>query len=77
MLCQGDRKACVDLEATSVVPAVTLLGSEAAHGGDQLGRTTLVFETAFPKYAWLNRIVPVAGGRREASGPVYEVHEVL
>ena len=40
-------------------------------------RTTLVFEAAFPKYAWLNRIVPVAGGRWEASGPVYEVHEVL
>jgi hypothetical protein len=40
-------------------------------------RTTPVFETASPRYDWLNRIVSVATGRREASGPVYEVYEVL
>ena len=40
-------------------------------------RTTPVFETASPKYDWLNRIVSVATGRREKSGPVYEVYEVL
>jgi hypothetical protein len=40
-------------------------------------RTTPVFETAAPKYDWLNRIVSVATGRREKSGPVYEVYEVL
>lgn len=40
-------------------------------------RTTPVFETASPKYDWLNRIVSVATGRREARGPVYEVYEVL
>jgi Protein of unknown function (DUF3237) len=40
-------------------------------------RTTPVFETASEKYGWLNRIVSVATGRREASGPVYEVYEVL
>jgi len=40
-------------------------------------RTTPVFETAAPKYDWLNRIVSVATGRREANGPVYEVYEVL
>jgi len=40
-------------------------------------RTTPVFETASPRYDWLNRIVAVATGRREASGPVYEVYEVL
>jgi len=40
-------------------------------------RTTPVFETASKKYDWLNRIVSVATGRREASGPVYEVYEVL
>jgi len=40
-------------------------------------RTTPVFETAAAKYDWLNRIVAVASGRREASGPVYEVYEVL
>jgi len=40
-------------------------------------RTTPVFETAARKYDWLNRIVSVATGRREARGPVYEVFEVL
>lgn len=40
-------------------------------------RTSPVFETAAKKYDWLNRIVSVASGRREASGPVYEVYEVL
>ena len=40
-------------------------------------RTTPVFETASPKYDWLNRIVSVATGRRESIGPVYEVFEVL
>jgi hypothetical protein len=36
-----------------------------------------VFETSSVKYSWLNRAVFVAIGRREASGPVYDVHEVL
>ena len=40
-------------------------------------RTTPVFETASTKYDWLNRVVSVATGRREASGPIYEVYEVL
>jgi Protein of unknown function (DUF3237) len=40
-------------------------------------RTTPVFETAAPRYDWLNRIVSVATGRRESAGPVYEVFEVL
>ena len=40
-------------------------------------RTTPVFETASTKYDWLNRIISVATGRREPTGPVYEVFEVL
>jgi hypothetical protein len=40
-------------------------------------RTTPSFETASAKYEWLNRIVCVAKGRREASGPTYDVYEVL
>jgi hypothetical protein len=40
-------------------------------------RTTPVFETASAKYEWLNRIIAVASGRREPTGPVYEVYEVL
>lgn len=40
-------------------------------------RTTPYFETASDKYSWLNRIVTVGVGRREAKGPVYDVFQVL
>ncbi len=40
-------------------------------------RSTPVFETASQKYDWLNRIIAVGTGRREPSGPIYEVFEVL
>ena len=40
-------------------------------------RAVPVFETSSVKYGWLNRAVFVATGRREATGPIYEVHEIL
>src|SRR5712692_9085684 len=40
-------------------------------------RTAPFFETAAAKYAWLNGIVSVATGHRTASGPTYQVYEVL
>jgi uncharacterized protein DUF3237 len=40
-------------------------------------RTAPFFETAAPKYAWLNGIVAVALGHRPPTGPVYRVFEVL
>jgi hypothetical protein len=40
-------------------------------------RTIPLFETAAPKYAWLNNIVAVATGHRLPEGPVYHVYEVL
>jgi hypothetical protein len=40
-------------------------------------RTTPLFETASDKYSFLNRIVCVATGRREATGPIYDVFQVL
>jgi len=54
-----------------------LARGEAVDPATYYFRTTPVFETSSPKYDWLNRIVAVATGRREASGPVYEVYEVL
>ncbi|HJS36543.1 MAG TPA: DUF3237 domain-containing protein [Burkholderiales bacterium] len=54
-----------------------LARGEAVDPASYYFRTTPVFETASPKYDWLNRIVSVATGRREARGPVYEVYEVL
>ena len=40
-------------------------------------RTSVVFETAAPHYAWLNRIIAVGTGNRPPEGPVYDVFEVL
>jgi hypothetical protein len=40
-------------------------------------RTTPLFETADPAYAFLNRLVAVAVGDRRPEGPVYTIHEVL
>ena len=40
-------------------------------------RATPTFETASETYAWTNRIVSIATGRRIATGPIYQVFEVL
>jgi hypothetical protein len=40
-------------------------------------RTTPLFETSSEKHSFLNRIVCVATGRREATGPIYDVFQVL
>src|SRR4051812_4208923 len=40
-------------------------------------RTTPRFETAHPKYAFLNRLVAVATADRRAEGPTYTIFEVL
>jgi hypothetical protein len=40
-------------------------------------RTAPVFETASEKYRFLNRIICVATGRRDPSGPIYEVFQIL
>lgn len=40
-------------------------------------RNAPFFETAAPKYDWLNRIVAVGVGRRTPTQAIYEVHEIL
>jgi Protein of unknown function (DUF3237) len=40
-------------------------------------RTSVIFETAAPQYAWLNKIIAVGSGSRPPEGPVYDVFEVL
>jgi hypothetical protein len=40
-------------------------------------RTIITFETAAPKYAWLNKVFGVGTGSRPPEGPVYEIFEVL
>jgi hypothetical protein len=39
-------------------------------------RIAPMFETASPKYDWLNRIVAVGSGHRFTDGPLYSVFEV-
>ncbi|TAJ72805.1 MAG: DUF3237 domain-containing protein [Phenylobacterium sp.] len=40
-------------------------------------RITPTFETADPRYAWLNQLVGVGAGHRPPSGPVYKVWSVV
>jgi len=40
-------------------------------------RTAPFFETAAAQYDWLNRVVAVGIGHRQADGPIYSVFEVL
>jgi hypothetical protein len=40
-------------------------------------RIAPAFETAAPRLQWLHRIMAIGTGRRERSGPIYTVYEVL
>jgi hypothetical protein len=40
-------------------------------------RISAVFETAAAEYDWLNRIIAVGIGQRQAGGPVYNLFELL
>jgi hypothetical protein len=40
-------------------------------------RTTPRFETAHPKYAFLNSLLAVSSGDRRAEGPIYTIDEIL
>lgn len=50
---------------------------ETVSPADYYLRALPLFETASEKYGWLNRIVTVAKGHRLASGPIYNVFEIL
>ncbi len=40
-------------------------------------RTNPLFETSSPKYDWINRIVAIGIGHRQADGPIYSIFEIL
>ena len=40
-------------------------------------RTAVTFETASPRYAWLNSVFGIGTGSRPPEGPVYDIFEVL
>jgi hypothetical protein len=50
---------------------------ESVNPADYYFRTNPVFETASLKYEWLNRVITVGIGHREASGPIYSIFEIL
>lgn len=49
---------------------------ESIPAADYYFRILPVFETAAPRYAWLNEVVAVGIGRRTAVGVVYRIHQV-
>ncbi len=50
---------------------------EAVDPASYYFRTSPMFETASPRYDWLNRIVAIGIGHRFPDGPIYSVFEVL
>jgi hypothetical protein len=40
-------------------------------------RIAPVFETSASRLQWLNRMMAIGTGRREKTGPIYTIHEVL
>ena len=40
-------------------------------------RTTVRFETADPKYTFLNRLLAVSTADRRTEGPIYTIHEIV
>jgi hypothetical protein len=70
MTYRGIRRASPDVSAR-------LAAGEAVDASEYYLRTIPLFETADPKYAWLNGIIAVAKGARQANGVMYEVFEIL
>ena len=50
---------------------------EAVDASEYYFRIAPFFETGAKKYDWLNRIVTVGTGQRLATGPVYDVYQIL
>jgi hypothetical protein len=50
---------------------------EAVDPAEYYFRIAPFFETASPRYAWINDIIAVGVGHRRANGPLYSVFEVL
>jgi hypothetical protein len=82
MLLQTDDQALVLMTYRGVRHASDEVNARIARGEsvdptDYYLRTAPFFETASPKYAWLNKLVAVGVGERRGADVVYEVFEVL
>jgi hypothetical protein len=54
-----------------------LARGEAVDPGAYYFRIVPSFTSADPRYEWLNRIVAIGIGHRTASGPIYQIYEIL
>lgn len=69
----------VSYRGMSVIPGDVrkrIMDGEDVSVAEYYFRTTPYFETASEKYAWLNKIVTVAVGKRTKSGVIYSIYEV-
>jgi Protein of unknown function (DUF3237) len=58
-------------------PVLAALGrGEVVEPAAYYFRTTIRFETAHPKYSFLNQLLAVSTGDRRPAGPIYTVFEV-
>lgn len=55
----------------------TMEGGGAVDPASYYFRTHCEFETAASQYDWLNRIIAIGLGHRDAKGPLYNVFELL
>src|SRR5262245_23923992 len=82
MLLRTDDGALIVMTYRGVRHATAEVNDRIARGekvapSEYYLRTAPFFETASPKYAWLNKIVTVGVGDRRPDSVVYEVFEVL
>jgi hypothetical protein len=70
MTYRGIRHATPDVSAR-------LARGETVPASEYYLRTAPFFETASPTYAWLNTIVTIGVGERQANGVRYEIFEIL
>jgi Protein of unknown function (DUF3237) len=62
---------------SSAEVAARIAAGESVGASEYYLRTAPFFETAAPKYAWLNNILAIGVGERTASGATYKVFEIL
>jgi hypothetical protein len=71
----GERQVAEFVEDEEV--HVGQMIGDPVDAGEYYSRVAPFFETASPKYDWLNRIVPVGVGQRGPTDVSYTVHELL
>jgi hypothetical protein len=78
---ETDDGALISMQNTGLVYTTTPEAGAARRGEvvryDHIYvRTTPRFETADPRYSWLNPVVAVANGSLTADGPIYHIFSI-